>query len=89
MHCNQVYLISQVGREVVGVGVVVVAGQSHISVAKEDHIRCSAGNQKVRAHIKLFPLQEQWTLDVTKEAQAKCQFTLKIIDKLTENVICH
>lgn len=67
------------GREVVGAGVVEVTGQSHISVAKEDHIRCSAGNQKVRTHIKLFPLQEQWTLNVTKGKD----------NKLIENVIFH
>ena len=59
------YLIGQVGREVVGVGVVEVAGQSHVSMAKEDHVRCGAGDQEVRAHIKLLPLQEQRTLDVT------------------------
>lgn len=54
------------GREVVGVGVVEVAGQSHVSMAKEDHVRYSAGNQKVGAHVKLFPLQEQWILNVPK-----------------------
>lgn len=62
----RVYLIGQVGREVVGAGVVEVAGQSHISMAEEDHVRCGTGDQKVRAHVKLFPLQEQRTLDVTE-----------------------
>lgn len=60
------YLIGQVSREVLGVGVIEVAGQPYISMTEEDHVRCSAGNQKVRAHIKLLPLQEQWTLNVTE-----------------------
>ncbi len=66
MYSIKVYLISQVGREVVGAWVVEVAGQSHISMAKEDQVRCSAGDQEVRAHIKLFPFQEQRTLNVTE-----------------------
>lgn len=32
------YLISQVGAEIVRVGVISVAGQPHVSVAKEDHV---------------------------------------------------
>lgn len=54
------------GREVIGAGVIEVTGQSHVSMAEEDHVRCGTGDQKVRAHVKLFPLQEQRTLDVTE-----------------------
>lgn len=86
-----VYLIGQVGREVVGAGVVQVAGQSHISVTKEDHVRCSGGDQKVRAHVKLFPLQEQRPLDVTEGEMAVCfQDSFNTyINVSVESVICH
>lgn len=90
LYSIKVYLIGQVGREVAGAGVVEVAGQSHISMAKEDHVRCSAGNQKVRAHIKLFPLQEQRPLDVTEGKMSpyfQDNFNSYIVSM--ESVICH
>lgn len=85
------YLIGQVGREVVGAGVIEVAGQSHISMAKEDHVRCSAGDKKVRAHIKLFPLQEQRPLDVTGGEMSVCvqdNFNSSVNVSM-ENFICN
>lgn len=72
----KVYLIGQVGGEVFGAGVVEVTGQSHVSMAKEDHVRCSAGDQEVRAHVKLLPLQEQRTLDVTEGKMSACFITI-------------
>lgn len=53
------------GSKVVGAGVIEVAAEPHISMSKEDHVRCSAGDQEVRAYVKLLSLQEQRILNVT------------------------
>lgn len=63
----RLYLVGKVGREVAGGGVVDVTGEPHVSMAKEDHVRSSAGDEEVRAHVKLSSIQKQWTLDVTEE----------------------
>lgn len=68
------YLIGEVVGEFAGAGVVEVAGQSHIPVAKEDHVRCRAGDQEVGAHVKLFPFQEKRVLNVTEGKMAKLTF---------------
>lgn len=35
-------------------------------MAKEDHVGRSAGDQEVRAHVELPPVQQQRLLDVTE-----------------------
>lgn len=57
------------GSEIAGVWVIEVAGQSCITMAKEDHERCSAGDEEVGADVKLFALQKEGTVDVTEEIE--------------------
>lgn len=63
------YLVGEVCREVAGIGVVKVTGRSNVTMAKEHHVRCGAGDEKVGPHVKFFAFEKKGVLDIPIKIQ--------------------
>jgi len=51
-------------RQIIRSRVVIDTGQPDVTLGKEQHVRCSAGDEEVRADIELLPFQEQRLVNI-------------------------